>query len=507
VYLCALVAQFSEVIAATYLNADSASAPVIGSLVGHGYGAIVLGNMPWYSTLLFELATRGLPLHRELWEAVPYAMALASVALIADAARRVSGRIAAVVAASVLICASPQQLTLLFSLDDHSPTWFTIALLGWWIVVLQCAQPRSRRGALGMLAAGIAIAVVAGLNAASDNLLLVGGLLPLLLAGAVAFALAPVARSRNAGLAAVAVALLAGLVALETVRVMHDHNVTYTGHFTFAEAARVQSNLSLWWQAFVFLANGNFFGAAIGFTGALAAVCAIVVLAAAVGAMRVGWLQLRALGAAKCSVHVGERGAYLAYWLSAGVALSLAFVLSTAPEGLTASRYLVGVAYAVVALAVLMLERPGLLRAAVLVGALIYCFAGTLAMARGTATENTSHWPSDSIAGQIAALAEREHLVRGYAGYWDAAPITWATHLRVHVFPVDPCGATICQFYLHIVSSWYKPHAGERTFVLVDPTQPFLPALPSGLGKPSASYPIGQLTMYVFPYDVATRIG
>src|ERR1700728_1210185 len=95
VYLLLLATQFTKVIAATYLNADAASAPVIGTLAGHASGQIVLGDLPWYSTLLFELATRGLPLHRQLWEAAPYAMALVSIALIAGALWRVSGRWAA----------------------------------------------------------------------------------------------------------------------------------------------------------------------------------------------------------------------------------------------------------------------------------------------------------------------------------------------------------------------------------------------------------------------------
>src|ERR1700689_364785 len=82
VYLLLLAVQFEQVIAAVYLNADSASAPGIGSPAGHRSGPIALGDMPWYSALLFELGTRWLPAHRQLWEVTPYLMALASVGLI-----------------------------------------------------------------------------------------------------------------------------------------------------------------------------------------------------------------------------------------------------------------------------------------------------------------------------------------------------------------------------------------------------------------------------------------
>ena len=507
VYLLALAVQFNKVVAAVYLNADAASAPVIGSFAGHGSGAIVLGNLPWYSTLIFELATRGLPLHRQLWEAAPYAMALASVALIADSLRRVSGRVAAAIAAAVLICSSAPLLSLLFVLDDHSPTWFTIALLGWWVVILERVKPSSRARSLGLLAGGVVIAFVTGMNAASDRLLLVGGLVPLVFAPAVAFAFDRRAAARNAVLAASATCALAAIVALITAHLMHVHDVTYAGHYTFGEPAHVQGNLTLWWQGLVFIGNGNFFGAAIGFTSILAAACALIVLAGAVGALRFGWLELRN-SPVETEARPTDSGrlAHIVFWLAAGLAISFAFMLSSEPEGLPASRYLVGVLYAVVALVVLPIEHRRVVGAMVVGAATIYCLAATIAMARGTATEYGISSPSDHIAGEVAALAKREHITRGYAGYWDAAPITWATHLRVHVFPVQLCGQALCEFNLHTVASWYRPHPGQRTFLLTDSVQAYLPSPPPSLGPPVASYPIGPVTMYVYPYDIATRI-
>ena len=507
VYLLLLAAQFTQVVAATYLNADAASAPVIGSLIGHGHGQVVLGNLPWYSTLLFELATRGLPLHRQLWELMPYAMAFASIVLISVALWRVSGRWAALLAAAVLVCASPQLLGILFSFNDHSPSWFTLALLGWWVVTLERSDLRSRGPALWLLAAGIVIALVAGVNAASDRLVVVGGLVPLTLAGALGWVLRPSRASRNAALAAFATVALAALVAALTSHVMREQDVIYSGHFAFGEPARVQANVTLWWQAFVYLANGSFFGAAIGLTGLIAAACAVIVLAAAVGALRVGWLEL-GVGAPPSALRETERGraAYVAFWSAAGVLITAAFVFSSSPENLSSARYLVGTLYAVIALVPLLSEHRPRLRGPIVAGALVYCLGGTIAMARGTATANPSRFPDANIAAQVAALAARDGLTRGYAGYWDAAPITWATHLRVHVYPVYSCAPNLCEFDLHTIARWYRPHPGQHTFLLTDSIQPFLGEPPATLGPPIARYPIGQVTMYVYPYDIASRI-
>jgi hypothetical protein len=253
-YLILLVKQFDGVIAATYMNADSASAPVIGSLAGHGSGAIVLGNLQWYSTLLFELMTRGLPLHRQLWELAPYLMALASVALIVWSLWRVASRWAAMMAAAVLLCASPQLLLLLFSSDDHSPTWFTVALLGAWAVALQLPAMSSRRRTPLLLGGCLVVGVVAGVNAASDQLAVVGGLLPLALSGVAVWMRgtgAPGAgrypRVPVGAIAALATAAMGGVMAVLTAHAMARHGVSYSAFVSFGDSPRVQANLTLWW--------------------------------------------------------------------------------------------------------------------------------------------------------------------------------------------------------------------------------------------------------------------
>jgi hypothetical protein len=46
----------------------------------------------------------------------------------------------------------------------------------------------------------------------------------------------------------------------------------------------------------------------------------------------------------------------------------------------------------------------------------------------------------------------------------------------------------------------------QRTFLLTNSVQP-IPAAPMPiLGKPSTVHQIGTITMYVYPYDIASRM-
>jgi hypothetical protein len=189
------------------------------------------------------------------------------------------------------------------------------------------------------------------------------------------------------------------------------------------------------------------------------------------------------------------------------VFLSLAFIVSSVPVEIYDDRYLVGLIYAAAALLPLAATHSYWRQAAVVAGTSVFAFTGLLGLMQGHATENTAHWPAGHLDGQVMAIARREHLSIGYAGYWDAAAITWGTHMAVKVFPLATCGSQYCLFYEHYISSWYTPRPGVRTFLLADSAAALATPYFPQLGKPSAVYSIGQLTMYVFPYDIASRIG
>jgi hypothetical protein len=156
------------------------------------------------------------------------------------------------------------------------------------------------------------------------------------------------------------------------------------------------------------------------------------------------------------------RLAWCVFWTSLLVLLSTVFILSGIPEDLGSSRYLVGVIYAAAALVPLLGRRGPLTRAAVTAGATLYAFTGWLALAQHRIEPPPS--PSDQLAGAVAKIASQERLSVGYAGYWDAAPITWATHLRVKVFPVDDCDGNqhLCAFELHVITSWVHAQAWSQ---------------------------------------------
>jgi hypothetical protein len=53
---------------------------------------------------------------------------------------------------------------------------------------------------------------------------------------------------------------------------------------------------------------------------------------------------------------------------------------------------------------------------------------------------------------------------------------------------------------------WYIPRH-RRTFLLVDPNELYVTSLPPGLGAPLAVYPLGSIDMYIYSYDIASRLG
>lgn len=513
-YLVTLAAQFNQLLATTYLNADTASAPVIGELFGRtsGHPVVILGHLGWFSSLLFELGTRWMPLHRQIWEVAPYAIALCSAALVGWGAWRVAGRWAGVIAASVMVCVGPNMLLLLLALNNHAPTWFTLALLGAFVVLLE--QKADTVAAMQLGALTVVVGVVLGANAASDVLLAIAGAVPFLLAVGGTWVLHPSSRTARAG----AFALASGVAAIVSSKLvhafMHHENVVSATDLKtklLASSDAVGTNFKLWWQSLAVLGNGNFFGLTIGFSTALALGCAAMTITAVLLTARIARKEIAyALAARRRDLKEPEQVARLAwclYWGSSLVLLSAAFIFSGIPEDLGASRYLVGIIYAAAALVPLLGIRGGLTRAVVTVGATLYAFTGWLALAQHRIGPPAS--PSDRLAGAVARIASKEHLSVGYAGYWDAAPITWATHLRVKVFPVDDCDGNrhLCAFELHLDTSWYSPRPGMKTFLLSDPAYPAVPsAPPPDLGKAIAVHQIGSVTMYVYAYDIASHL-
>ena len=504
VYLSLLATQLGAIVGATYLDADTASGPVIAQLFGSAgpHASIVLGTFGWYSTLLFDLGTGWLPFHREIWEGAPYAMVLGAAALTAWSVWQVAGRWAAALSAVLMICVGPHTLHLLLSTTEHAPDWFCLALLGGYLVLLE--RGLARRPGL-VVVSTVLVGVVVGVNAASDVLVAIAGLVPFVLALLACWVSGRGQHSVRAAQIGIVMLVVSGISWAITRSVMSDLHVgPMLGSKTGLLAARdqVASNFKLWWQSIAVLGNGDFFGRKLSFTSGLAVICAALSIGAVVLIPRIGWRKLR-LGTGPVHAH---GLAFIVFWCSSAIMLTAAFLVSATPVDIQADRYLVGLIYAAAAvIPVAAAGRPFTERAAA-IGTVLFALAATISMAHGTTAQKSAAALSESTVNRVARIAERSGLRVGYAGYWDAAPITWSTSVRIRVYPVQTCSGHLCRFYLHYISSWYSPRPRIATFLLTDAAVPLVPVPPGNLGPPSAVYNLGQITMYVYPYDLASRI-
>jgi hypothetical protein len=532
VYLVLLATEFGATLRAGNLDADAVSAPVIGELFGQAgpHATTVLGTFGWYATLLFELATKWLPSHRYVWEVMPYAMALGSVVLIGWSVWRIAGRWAASIAAVLLICASPVTLLLLLSMTQHAPDWFCCALLGAFIVVIEQREHGIR--SIRLVSIAVLVGVVVGVNAASDPLVLLGALIPFILAILASAALVWRREAvRSIQLAAVMLATLAVTWVL-TRAVMSAWNVAPEAGlrlFKLADGTQIGRNFGLWLQSITTLANGNFYAREPSASAILAVACAALSLVAVASLPRLGWRELRQaadrwrreriepvldgeppVGGAQPGAPAPQRLAFVLFWCLSAIALSGVYLLSSHLIDVKSDRYLAGLLYAAAAIIPLYAAGNRWREAAVLLGTCVFALSGIASLLQRIPTHEPS--PTTGVANAIASVAVAHDLKYGYAEYWDAAPITWATGLRVRVYPVSICDENqhLCPFDLHVISSWYTPRVGIRSFLIVDPAHPLiraqpLTAPPHYLGRPSAIYHVERIAMYVYPYDIARR--
>jgi hypothetical protein len=284
------------------------------------------------------------------------------------------------------------------------------------------------------------------------------------------------------------------------------HGAGYRIHplgLRFADADKLFPNGRLGIESIAFLGNGDFWGRNLDARAAFALLCCALVLAAAWAAIRMVRHRLseRAVAAPALAVFV-------TFWSVCAIGTAAVFVLSTAPVDILSSRYLVPAWFALCSLLPLLAARMPAARVAIAAGVAVIGIASALALARGDATDNAANWPDGGLQGQLRTTLQREGLKVGYAGYWDAAPITWGTHTDLEVYPVWACsGAQLCRFYFHNISSWYAPRPNTKTYLIVDPAQPLVTGPDPAMGKPLKTLSVGRLQVYVYRYDIASKLG
>jgi len=511
VYGLVVLVNFGAIITSINLNGDAVVAPVIGKLLGSAPAGTytTLGNHAWYEELLYLQATRNLPSYRQLWDITPLLWSLLALGLVVWACWRALGAWPAAIAGSALVCVGELGRFCFLSFD-----WHVMALLHTTIVAAALVWLAPRAHAISwprMCALAVVLGLLSAFSSGSDELFTYWALVPLL-------GTAVLVAWRTAGpvgLRVLAFAVIVSVLALGGgsvfAAVMRDngfHSVPLP--LTFVTADKLVGNITLLFEGYPALGGGYFLGLPLSKYGAAVFVSGMLVL----GALILTLVEVRRLVArAAPRSAAGERRAdarfvYIAFWTISLLTTSAAFVFSSAPVDIVSARYLLAGYVAVGALLPLLALRGPGWRVLTTAGVCAFAAAASYQVIRQPFT-NGSRFPEPSAANSLARFAKQEAVSTGYAGYWDAADLTWLTYLKVKVYPVYECSPpshSLCQFGLVHVASWYTPRPNTRSLLIVDQTQPYLAAPDPALGRPLAVRSIEHLTVYVYPYDIAAKI-
>ena len=509
-YWISFAEQFTHLTDAIFANADITSAEHVGALFPQAptHTTTVLGFMPWYSTLWFELLMTHVPFHRQIWEFGPWLGALLGIGLLTWSTAKVAGRWPAVLVALTLACAGPQLLPILFGWGPlHGGSAAHACVVGWFLVLLV-----ERGGWVGGRVAHVLVcALVAAFTAAgvaSDPVVIPAALVPFVLAGLlVAVRSAPDVRLAIAcSVAGIGAGAAVGARLITTaMEARHVRGESLTIHLATWNA--LGTNIRQLVSSLAYLFNGDLAGAALDGRSLLALACAIVIVAAI--AVVVGASRDLATRLARPVTTRAELvcAAHIAFWLFASVLSASAFVFSSEADA-HAGRYLLAAAFGLPTLvAVHAATKPVLYRGAVVAGACVLIAASAVAVGAGDLGKDPAP-PAPAFAHKLESVAEGEGLKYGYASYWNAAPLSWDMHERVQLYPLESCGAAggMCINSFHRIDSWYGPRPRTRTFLLVD--RIYGPANPgSSLGAPVEVIDLDRYEIVVYDHDIGPELG
>ena len=511
-FLLLLIATFGSVVRGIYMDSDAVSLPLIGELYpsAPNHADVVVGFGGWYTGLWFELVTRFLPFHWQLWEVGPWFVSLAAVGLVVWSVVRVAGRWAGALVAFILVCAGPTLLALQFEWAKHGASVVNICVLGASLVLLVGRDGKIGGWATHLAASAVVVAITAA-GTASDELLIPTGVIPFMLAGVLLAYILPRSVGRRIGLTVAgvgALSLIGSRVVIAAMAAHHIHPVYLP--IRFAMWDRIGPNAVGLAESLAALFNGDFSGAAIDGRSILALACAVSLAAGIVVVVRMGGEWSRdlarriAIGNRDTSHSFGVRAAYVTFWLLVGTFTSAAFVLSSV-AGDHGSRYLLPLAYACTALVALAVADRGVwYRRAVLLGASVIAAGSVVSLAARDLRPDPG---AKSFASVLLAFAQGEGLTYGYAHYWDSAQLAGVLHGKLPIYPIEPCNAShgLCRFPFNDISSWYEPRPATRTFVIVDPRYGVDPG--KRLGGTDAALTYGYYTVLVYNYDIASNLG
>ncbi len=537
--LLVLAAQLRGLIRGLYLNADNATALVLPALKGEApAGAIVnLGDHPWYEPWWYMRATAGLPHYHQLWELAPIALGLLGIVAVTACAWRALGPLAGLLCGGALIAASEVMREDLYVPEAHGLVLLHLGVLcGALLIVLAWARAR-RLTLVRLLLLGVPFVIFTGAGL-TDQLLLVSGLGPFVLAPLLCWWRLRTRLWLAVSAFAVGTAVLSGLLALELAHVMQEQHVIHAPFpIDFVATGSIVSGFENLLAALLALGGGSFLGGPVSGENLFTFLAGVLVLLALACVTRALWrwarpAQLTAQldarhpaspGAPDIALPAGEaassgarevtwpaRELFIAFWGPVIVFVVAAFVLTQLSGEQSNTRYLIGAWAALAALlGVLATSAPA--RAALLVGVAAFGALNVRSeLASGVTPAGVG--PNLHVAGEIEHFAAAHGASVGYGSYWDAAPVTWGTHQRVRFYPIQACdtGSGWCDFYNNEISSWYLPRPHTPTFLVTD-TRPGLlaavAATPAAFGHPIAGESLGEgLTIYIYNRDLASYL-
>ncbi|MEA2716643.1 MAG: hypothetical protein QOI99_960 [Actinomycetota bacterium] len=518
-----LVSRFSRVVEAIHINPDADFAPVLVRDMGSGTrgGTILVGEASHLTTIWFLQLTRALPFHDVIWDWAPYLVFLAGLGLTAWACRQVAGRWAAAMTFAVGACAEATVLLTVMTEGIRGNTFFSDAALGA-ILVLFAAFPAM--GTWKKVVAATAAVVIAGSALASDPLFLAVGLGPFVGAPVVAWLLGGKAAGRRLSALAMGVAAAAVVLSQLIWAVMRSagyrRNYLRAG-YSVAGPDEIVANVKKFAGHVLTFGHGSWSGRHSDLTG-LGRLGMVVVISGAAAYGFVLTFQLwrrRRLVATRTGATVEDPAVetapllvYTAFWLLSGLGTLAAFALSSFASGPSdSSRYVIPVFLALAALGPLWGRAPDWRRFVTAGCITVFCALTLIGRGDMFVYEQFSGLNTIHIYGaDIVSFLEGEGVTYGYGGYFTSHQLTLMSDLKVYSYPVIAChqpeSDTLCPFFVNTRTAWYRPRAGQRTFVIHDASAPAFisPVPPKSLGPPSTTRKFGPVTVWVFDFDVAS---
>ncbi len=480
---------------------------------GTGGKTVIASSGQWVS-LWFGLLTAKLPLHRQLWEIAPTLLYIATSLTVGWCVSRIADRRAAILAMLLGLIASPLALLIFMAAVAHNTAYPCTALVGAYLLWLARAARRRR---LVAFAVPVLLGIIVGACVASDLLVVVTAVIPL----TVAAILAGMQRDRRSRFLALS-ALTTVAVAIPTARFINEimHSL---GFFTLPTPAVIAPLSALPVRAkYLFkglqvLFNGYLGGPrAPGTLHTELGIASDVFMSMALFVLLIfGICAISRLIRAALDRSAPERELQLArslhivYWVSSAVTACGAFWIAGETGGGTIPHesYYATTIFSVAAVVPLLLLSGSLTSLLAVMGASVYIVASFVGLT-GNYTDIAGAIPS--YVPTIVEIAQANHVTVGYADFQQASSLTWNTDGRLLVRPLIECqnspGAEICPFYQASVPSWYVPQK-RHTFLLIDNDGIGFHSRPVGLGKPLAAYRLGALRVYVYSYDIASRLG